>query len=118
MYLGLSNWYEKLKAENWGNKPAYFNSNSVRTGLVVNTSTKKVYLINCSTSATFKTFHDAILARFGTQDGSTLNSIYKGIFLDGGGSSQLKARQSTGIEINVTGDSRKLCQIITLRDNS
>lgn len=119
MHLGLSDWYAKLTEEQFGipNTGIWNAADRYRAGIVVNKVQKTVYLVACTTNATFAQFRSAIQAWLGISDGNSLNGTYSGLFLDGGASTQLKGRQPNGAD-KFAGGSRKLCQIIALRDNT
>ena len=119
MYLGLSNWFELMVKENNNIDDDYtFHSSRPRTGFVINRNLNKVYMVTCKVNSTFAEFRTSILAWLGISDGNTLNSVYSGLFLDGGGSTSLKARQNDGVDKLIPTDGRNLYQILALRDNT
>lgn len=87
--------------------------------MVANTQTKEIYLIVSSVDDTF-TFdgiRQAVQFHFGISDDNQYSATYKGLFLDGGGSSQMLARDSNNQLISVPGhDERSLYEIIALRN--
>jgi hypothetical protein len=112
--LANSNWRNLETAHPFTEKWEY--TASGMSAMVVNSSTKDVYLIVYNGSnISPATFRIAIQTYFGIQDTAGGSSNYKGILLDGSGSSQMKAKNSSGTVVNVTGDSRALVQIITLK---
>lgn len=92
------------------------NSAKGRTALVADLTYKKVYLIVTPSSNTFTTFKQAIEEYLNITEGDTASSRYKGIMLDGSGSSQMKAKNSSGDVVEIRGDERNLCEIIALRN--
>ena len=85
-----------------------------RTAIVVNTATKKVYLIVSreSTDKSVVQFRNAIYQYLGISNGT---STFAGLLLDGGGSSCIRAKNSAGQVVGAA-TSRALCQVITLKD--
>lgn len=124
MFLGASNWYSKIKEELSGADPSADVSRAGRTGMVVDTLSKLVYLYVTKNVTTFTSFRKAVQSHIGIQDGDGVNYRYKGLFLDGSYSSQMKAKTvgSPGTTVNIDwseeGSYRKLTQIIALRDNT
>lgn len=120
MLLGLSNWREMAREEQAGdnNPNGVWNIEAMRSAMVIDKVQKKVYLIDCTSTATFTQVRAAIQAWLGITDGNELNSRYSGLLLDGSGSSQLKARQEDGVDKMCLGDGRALHQIIALRNNT
>lgn len=86
-----------------------------RTGIVADTSTNKVYLIVSNTNCDITAFRKAISQYFGIQEGEQASSRYLGLSLDGGSSSQLKAKQN-GSNVYVNSVGRNLRQIVALRN--
>lgn len=116
LYLGNSNWKSKILDNNNERCPIDYVTELAkgRTAIVANTSTKQVYLIITTASQTLTQFRTAIQSYLGITDGGADNATYKGLMLDGGGSSQLKCRNSSGTEISQPDRTRLLTQIITL----
>ena len=85
-----------------------------RTAIVVNTATKKVYLIVSreSTDKSVVQFRNAIYQCLGISNGT---STFAGLLLHGGGSSCIRAKNSAGQVVGAA-TSRALCQVITLKD--
>ncbi|EPY13685.1 hypothetical protein [Paenibacillus alvei] len=120
MHLGNSNWRKLAEDEGLtgSTSPAMG-----RTALVYHKSS--VYLIvtnvpeedkktdNKKNHHTHSQFRDAVQQYFNITDGSSSSSV-NGVFLDGSGSSQMKAISNTNKVVNVTGDGRQLVQIISL----
>lgn len=109
----------KLGNANWTTADLRFSSDALvnstgRTAIVADTFTNKVYLImhRESSSKSIVAFREAIQQYLGITSGSTR---YVGLLLDGGGSSALKARDALGADKNIS-TTRKLCQIIALKD--
>lgn len=81
-------------------------SSSGRAGLVYN-SGANIWLVVTNTTCTPEQFRTAIKEKIGS------GTLVNGIFLDGSGSSQMRALDSTGTLVNVTGDSRKVYQMVS-----
>ena len=104
---------------NWATSDLRFTSDALansigRTAIVVNTATKKVYLIVSreSTAKSVVQFRNAIYQYLGISNGT---STFAGLLLDGGGSSCIRAKTSDGRVVDVN-TGRALCQVITLKD--
>lgn len=111
MDLGDSNW-----KSNWYFDYGPTTTSTGRTAMVANTSTNKVYLIiGVSTSAkSIETFRAALQSYFGITDSTNGTSIYKGIMLDGGGSSSMRAMVD-GTAKNF-GGTRAINEMVCLRE--
>ncbi|MFB0840748.1 hypothetical protein [Paenibacillus oleatilyticus] len=110
MNLGDSDWKTKIKGEDLPNP----DGPAQRSAIIG--YEKDVYLIVTNNATSASTFRAAIQDRFKITETDNGTSKYKGIFLDGSGSSQMAGRDSKGNKIkNVTGDSRPLVQIITFK---
>lgn len=126
MRLGAQNWLNLLYSDVGIQDPDssdlrnIVEGTSYRTGLVVDAVTKSTYLITCDTQCTFAGFRTAIQTYFNilTTDGE--NTRYYGLFLDGGGSTQMKYRDKNNATVGVdkSGQNRNLHQIIALRDST
>jgi|GEM_PF-1815470 len=116
LYLGNSSWYDKVSTNEQCPYAYYTSPSEGRTAIVANTNNNQVYLIITTGSQNLTAFRAAIQSYLGITDGSSDNSIYKGLLLDGGGSSQLKCKNSSGTEISQPNRTRNLTQIITLSD--
>lgn len=107
MSLGNSNWVSIVNSA--------VDVDSSHTGLsaiVINRNTKKVNLIATTQTVTYVQFRGAIQSYLGITDSSTSdNSTWKGLFLDGGASTQLRCA-----EVEVT-TARKLCQVLILDEH-
>lgn len=80
-----------------------------RSALVVNINTNTAYLITAWNEVTVKNFRLAIMDNFSISEGDP--DIWKGILLDGGGSTQLY-----GSDVHVSSE-RKIPQMIALANN-
>lgn len=107
MSLGSANWKDTMKKEKLPNPDGL----AQRTAMVYSGS--GIYLIVTDTKCTAEAFRAAIQQYFGIKDGSPKNDV-NGIFLDGSGSSQMRAYDHNNKLINIKGDSRPLNQIITV----
>ncbi|WP_268626821.1 phosphodiester glycosidase family protein [Paenibacillus alvei] len=103
MAIGDKNWRTTANGE--GLNKFQPDSKTKRTGMVYSGS--KVHLIVSDQGETASDFRAAIEKEYG--------SSAKGIFLDGGGSSELRAVNDKDKAITVTGTTRKLVQIITVK---
>lgn len=117
MWLGASDARERsLEEVHNDDKYGYLtNAASGRTALVADLDTDTIYLIVTNDSNTFTTFRKAIQYYFNIPE-TKPSSRYRGIMLDGSGSSQLRAKKSNGALVKVEGDGRELCQVIVMRD--
>ncbi|MCP1308883.1 hypothetical protein [Paenibacillus tyrfis] len=109
MNLGDSKWKTKIEGEKLPNP----NGDAQRSAIVG--YEKDVYLIVTNDATSASTFRAAIQDRFKITETDNGTSKYKGIFLDGSGSSQMAGRDSKGNKVSLTGDSRPLVQIITFK---
>lgn len=92
-----------------------------RTALIANIGTQKVYLISTPNAVTFATSRSAIQAMFGFSDGAQANQTLQGIMLDGGHSSQLRAKSTNNAMLSPADlpselFCRELIQLITLKN--
>lgn len=85
LFLGYQDWESMFKKDGEGQ---YVNDSAKRSAMVINTVTNRVYLIACTSNVMTKYFREAIMQRFQIQEGDT-NHKWRGIMLDGGGSTQL-----------------------------
>lgn len=110
--LGNSNWETGW---NCGVTPS--STSTGRVAMVVNTTSNEVHLIAAITSSNLsvRQFRSALLTKFGITDTSGGTSIYKGIMLDGGGSTSLRAINSSGASVTL-GCGRAVNQIIALKN--
>lgn len=113
LWLGYTDWRTQFMAQ--PDASTFINGSAYRTAMIANTTTKNVYLIVTLQSVTISAFRSAIQSYLNISDGSQLNSTYNGILLDGGGSSQLRAKDSSGNVVNIS-QSRPLAQIVVLKD--
>lgn len=102
LYLCNVNGYNKFVQED----STYATGTAARSALVANTNTNMVYLITTPTEVTVKNFRLAIMDNFAISEGA--QDIWKGILLDGGGSTQL-----LGSDVQVS-SSRSIPQMIAL----
>lgn len=107
MSLGSKNWKDVALKEKLPNPDGKVE----RSAMVYNGTS--VYLIVTNSDCTAETFRATIQKYFGIKDGEPKSNV-NGIFLDGSGSSQMKAYDSKNKLVNITGDGRKLVQIITV----
>ena len=124
MFLGASNWYSLVMAEISGASPSANTYNAARSGIVIDTLSKNVFLYVTKDKTMFEGFRNAIQAHLGIFDGNGQNIRYKGLFLDGSYSSQMKAKKADGantvvyVDWKSEGQERQLTQIIALRNHS
>ncbi|WP_179223616.1 phosphodiester glycosidase family protein [Paenibacillus tyrfis] len=107
MSLGSTSWKDTITKEKLPNPDGKVQ----RTAMVY--SGTGIYLIVTDTKCTAEAFRGAIQQYFGIKDGSPKNDV-NGIFLDGSGSSQMRAYDNNNKLINIKGDSRALHQIVTV----
>ena len=86
LFFGYSDWADMFKAE--GTVYPVTGEVAPRSAMVINTVTNRVYLVTTSNSVTIKDFRKAMMQNFGITEGDT-NSYWRGMLLDGGGSTQL-----------------------------
>lgn len=115
LHLGNKNWTTLVVNEICPSGYATYVSTG-RTALVADKTMKQVYLIVTRKKVSPTAFRTAIQSYFGISDGTSDNSRYIGLCLDGSDSSQLKAKQSDGSTVVSKSSYRALCQLITLRD--
>ena len=108
MSLGNQNWVSVV------NKAVDVNSDHEGlSAIVVNLDTNKVYLIATAKNVNYVEFRSAIQSYLGLKDSAATNDpAWKGLFLDGGASTQLRCAEA---EIT-TG--RLLCQVIVLKSKA
>jgi hypothetical protein len=113
MFRGNSNWASLTIAE-YDEYPV--DSTSIgRAAIVAKIATKTIYLFVTNTNlVTMTSFRTAIQNFLRISDGPSDNSSFKGLFLDGSGSAQLKAIDMANATVSITGDGRALTQIITV----
>lgn len=117
MSLGSTNWkiLEPHRFQDYTEKP------DGQTCLVTRLAppeTPLAYLITTYTKVTYIDFRKAVQAYLGISDTSTsVNYYYKGIWLDGGESAQLRAKDSSN-NVKAYGGSRKLNSIVALRNKN
>lgn len=120
MSLGNSNWGSLLH----NNQVSTSYSAARFTAMVADTVYNKVYLIvtynpNGERTIKYSDLRNAIQERFAITDGSSDNARYKGIFLDGSDSSQMKVLNKYGNEVRLnSAGNRQLMQIVALIDKN
>ena len=117
MYLGYSGW--KAKAQNkFPHSMSY--SSAGRTALVVDTTTQYAYLTVTPDNVNYEQFRKAIMEYLGISDTSTASTRFLGLFLDGGSSSQLRAKTPSGstVYIHTSGGANITCEDILLNNIS
>lgn len=108
LYLGDANWFDKFVADGEG---CYTDDVSARSAMVVHTETNAVYLYACQDKLKVSEFRHAIMNSLDMVDGQA-RTAWKGILLDGGGSTQLIGRTLT------VPSSRPIPQMIALIDKN
>ncbi len=115
--LGYSSWlsvFGKDGGENYTSGSAY------RTAMVAHLSgakAGKVELMVYAAAVTTANFRTAIQQYLGITDGASPSTTYAAIMLDGGGSSQMTAKNAFGTMVVIpSSQSRGLSQIVTLKD--
>lgn len=86
LFFGYTDWATMFDSE--GTIYPTTGEATSRSALVVNTGGNMVYLVTTPSAATIKQFREAIMSNFAITEGDT-NTDWRGILLDGGGSSQL-----------------------------
>lgn len=115
LYLGelRANWEDKWKCGITLSK-----TSNRRTYLIIDTQTNDVYLIAAICSSYMSTIatRSALLAYLGITDtnGGNASCRYQGLMLDGGGSTSMRAMNSSGAVVTA-GGGRKVNQIIALK---
>jgi len=111
--LGNSGWASIFTAE-YSGLPVTSKSTG-RSAMIADVTSNLVYLIVTNTTDnTVTMLRSGIQSFLGISDGSSNHPRCKGILLDGGGSSQLKAKDMFNSSVSLTGDGRYLTQIIKL----
>lgn len=113
IYPGYSGWMAK--------DADFFNAmagSSQRTAMVVDCETGLVYLIVTINAVSYDTFRNSIMTFLNLSDGATASTRYHGVFLDGGGSTQLRAKdpKNASVFVHKSGETRSLLQVVTLRN--
>lgn len=117
-WLGYKDFYNAAINE-VGYKPDQMveRSTAKRTAMIADLDTDNVYLIATENECDYIDFRAAIQSAFDITDGNSTNSRYKGIMLDGGGSTQFRANRSNGADVTIV-QSRKLAEVIVLRNSN
>lgn len=113
MSLGSASWEDRLDYPNFPNEANTLSN--AWSALIVDREKIKVLLVATNTICKLETFRAAIQSYLDISDGVSDDKRYKGIFLDGGFSTELRAKNQYGSDILVHQD-RKLMQIIALRN--
>ncbi|WP_163858126.1 hypothetical protein [Paenibacillus elgii] len=101
-----STWKSQATAENI---PGGVNGTASGRSALVYNSGGNIWLVVTNTTCTPEQFRTAIKEKIGS------GTLVDGIFLDGSGSSQMKAQTSTGQIVDVTGDGRTVYQMVTFK---
>lgn len=120
MFIGDARWESKLKAECAGyNLPDHYKSSTERTVLVANLQLQQVYLIVSAVKSyfTWESMRAAVQDYLAITDSTTnfYENTIKGLFLDGGGSSQMYCKGENGSIITINKENRPLHEIIALK---
>lgn len=125
MFLGASDARERSLEEVNNTDPNHYLTygSAGKTALVADLSTDTIYLFVARADdpnddlITFTTLRRAIQYYLNIPEGTTPSSRYKGLMLDGGGSSQLRGKKTDGTIVTVRGEeNRHLRQVIVMRD--
>ena len=110
-----------LGKQNWSNRRDVSPNHAANgwSAMVADCTTSTVYLIAVrdpgnKNTITQQNIRDAITEYFGITEGSTVNSRYKGILLDGSDSTQMRFRNRYGNDTKLSGAYRTRCGMITL----
>lgn len=127
MFLCDSSWQNKTSV-NFTSPTSLHES---LTAFVVDTQTGFVYLIvanknvdNVQYSVNYVQFRSAIMSYLYLADGSTASTRFLGEFLDGGGSSQIRAYDPENVlkyiypKVNLYDEPRILCEAIVLKNTN
>lgn len=116
LWLGWSAWESQVN--NQPNASMYKDAaTGGRTALIANMSTNKVYLIITEEEVTMAEFRAAIQSYLGITDGNQANNTYQGVMLDGGSSTQLKAKNASNATVT-KGNNSVIPQFIALKSNT
>lgn len=110
LYLCDRNWTEKYTAES--NTPS-LSENAARTGILINTSTKYVYLFANRVMSTVPVLRAAMMAYAGLTNGGSAGS-WAAIMTDGGRSTQLYTAENSTAALRARG----VPQIIALKNKN
>lgn len=121
LWLGYSDWLSLYRDQDSGASMAYYNGGSARrTGLIAGLSGQSAGMVKLVVSAnalTVNGFRAAIQAYLGISDGPQMNGVYQALMLDGGGSSEMVAKNALGQTIVFPANQeRGIPEIITLKD--
>lgn len=109
LYLCDRNWQAKYQSES--NAASYpINESAPRTGILINTSTKEVYLFACRLIATVAELRTAMMEYAGLTEGGSAGN-WAAIMTDGGQSVQLHSSEGTVSAASA----RAVAQIIALK---
>lgn len=113
LFLGDSGWESKYQAQPAGGSYPIYEA-AYRTGILINTGTKYVYLFECPTSTTtVNDLRHGMMAYAGISD-SGLNNTWKGLMTDGGMSTQLYCKEVNSAPWGF----RAVAQIIALKNKT
>lgn len=116
LWLGYGNWEDQVD-----NQPAASSYKAAaeggRTALIANMNTNTVYLIITTEKVTMASFRSAIQSFLGIYDGAQANYTIQGIMLDGGSSTQMRAKNSSNSIVNL-GNSSAIPQFVALKSYS
>lgn len=121
LWLGYNDWLTLYAAQDGGASMAYYNSGAARrTGLIAGQSGSgagMVKLVVSNGALTVASFRAAMQAYLGITDGPVMNMEYQAIMLDGGGSSEMVAKNALGQTVVFPADqTRGIPEIITLKN--
>ena len=116
LFLGDPDWESKYGAQlGAGGYPIY--SAACRTGILINTSTKYVYLFECAIQTTLVyDLRHGMMSYAGITD-SGLSNTWKAIMTDGGRSTQMYCKEVNSYYLGA-GDNRPVPQIIALKNKN
>ena len=121
LWLGYNDWLTLYKAQDDGSAASYYNAGATRrTGVIACLSGPNagmVKLIVSNGSLTVSNFRAAMQAYLGITDGPQMSYEYQAIMLDGGGSSEMVAKNVLrGTVVFPSDQTRGIPEIITLKD--
>ena len=119
LWLGYSDWLSMYRAQDSGASAYYYDIGGARrTGLIACLSGQNagtVKLVVSANALTVRAFRTAMQAYLGITDGPQMNGVYQALMLDGGGSSEMVAKNALGQTVVFPADQvRGIPEIITL----
>ncbi|GEM_PF-1194237 len=115
LFLCDTQWENLYKGQLVGNQESDLGGISCRAGIMINTNTKNVYLINTTSPlATVAMLRKAMMNHAGLTEGGSAG-YWRGMMVDGGLSVQLRG---DGMNAYVVGAGRGIPQMIGLKDKS